>query len=68
MEYIFFTVMCIAVGLFGCFAAYATSDPWILIPGIVWLLGAYVPYSLWRDNRMLEEDERLDRIPGEKRA
>lgn len=68
MEYLFFTAMCVAIGLFAACAAFITGNWWILIVAATWLLGAYVPYSFWRDNKQLEEEERLDRLSGENHA
>lgn len=39
--------------------------PAFIVIGLVALWLGYVNYGFWRDNRLDEEDEKLDRIRGE---
>lgn len=44
----------------------ATLIFWLGI--LSWIGAAYYAYTIWRDNRLDEEDEKHDRIRGEKHA
>lgn len=65
MDYIFLMILFGIVSVFTGCVAVATGYLWMLLISAGWLWLVYVAYCFWRENQQLEEDERLDRMPGE---